>query len=84
MVGFARDMEGLDGEVPPASVEKALLEMPPTPMPLADGLTFQCDRKQVSIAPNICSLDVLQTTLDADGKAGEFTVLSGAEVLDLG
>lgn len=84
VVGFARAMEGLDGDVTPASVEKALLEMPPTPMPLADGLTFQCDRKQVSIAPNICSLDVLQTTLDADGKAGEFTVLAGAEVLDLG
>ena len=83
VVGFARAMKGLTGEVNAESVKKQLADMPATPMPLADGLSFKCDGSQVSIAPAICSRDVLQTTLDAKGNPGSFTVLDGSKVLKL-
>ena len=84
VLGFARAMAGLTGEVTPETVQAALAAMPPTPMPLADGITYQCNGQQVSLGPNICSTDVLQTELDAEGNAKEYTVLEGASVLDLG
>ncbi len=58
--------------------------MPPTPMPLADGVTFQCDGQQVDIAPNICSTDALTTTLDAEGRPTTYEVLDGSALLALG
>ena len=58
--------------------------MPSTPYPLADGLTFQCNKKQVSIAPNICSNAVLQTKVDAKGNGTKYTVLDGSTVLNFG
>ena len=84
VVGFARAMAGLQGEVTTDSIKAAFAAMPPTEMPLADGITYQCDGKQVTLAPNICSTDVLRTELDAEGQPGEYTVLKGASLLDIG
>lgn len=84
VVGFARAMKGLEGEVTADTVEQTFAGMEPTPLPLADGITFQCNGEQVAIAPNTCSVDVLQTTLAADGSGTSFEVLKGAEILDLG
>jgi branched-chain amino acid transport system substrate-binding protein len=84
VIGFARAMAGHEGDVTPESVIATLEAMPPTPVPLADGITFQCNHTAVSIAPNICSTDVLQATLDATGNGSEYTVLEGTEVLTLG
>jgi branched-chain amino acid transport system substrate-binding protein len=84
VVGFARAVAGLTGDVTAATIDAAILAMPATPMPLADGITFQCDRQQVSIAAGLCSTDALTTVLDADGNPGPFEVLHGAELLTLG
>jgi branched-chain amino acid transport system substrate-binding protein len=84
VVGFARAMAGLQGEVTAESVQAALAAMPATPMPLADGITFRCDGKQVAIGPNFCSTDVLRTELDADGRPGPFSVVEGGPLLDIG
>lgn len=84
VLGFARAMEGLTGEVTSESIKAAFAAMGPTPMPVAEGLTFQCDGQQVSIAPNFCSTDALWTTLDAEGNPTGYEVLDGAEILSLG
>ena len=73
--------QGGDG---PAPAGPFLLPAVDAPLPLADGITYQCNGQQVSLGPNICSTDVLQTELDAEGNAKEYTVLEGASVLDLG
>jgi branched-chain amino acid transport system substrate-binding protein len=84
VLAFARAMEGVTGEVTPEVVREALTAMPLTELPLGDGIMFQCNGQQVAITPNICSKDVLQTTLNADGEPGEFTLLEGGDLLDLG
>jgi branched-chain amino acid transport system substrate-binding protein len=82
VLGLARAMSGLTGDVTPDSVEAAFAAMGPTPMPLADGITYQCDGEQVALAPNVCSTDVLSTTLDASGNATTYDILPGADLLE--
>jgi branched-chain amino acid transport system substrate-binding protein len=84
VVGFARAMDGLTGDVTAESVQSAFASMQPTPMPLADGITYQCDRHQVSLAPSICSTDALWTELDADGNGTDYHVLDGATLPEIG
>lgn len=84
VLGFARAMAELEGDVTPDSIEAALAAMPPTPMPLADGITFQCDGQQVELAPNVCSTDVLRTELDAEGNATDYSIMEGAPLLAVG
>jgi branched-chain amino acid transport system substrate-binding protein len=84
VVGFARAMEGLTGDVTPDTVKAALAAMTATPMPLADGITYQCDGQQVSLAPNVCSTDVLWTELDADGNPTGYEILEGEALIDVG
>lgn len=80
VVGFARALAGLTGDVTRTSILTALKKMPSTPMPLADGITYKCDGQQVPIAPNICSTQVLVGTLTADGAVDSH----GYSVLNVG
>jgi branched-chain amino acid transport system substrate-binding protein len=84
VVGFARAMEGLTGDVTPDTIMAQLAAMEPTPMPLIDDVTFQCNGEQIALAPNTCSLDVLLATLDADGNPGEYELIEGAPLLPEG
>jgi branched-chain amino acid transport system substrate-binding protein len=83
-LGLARALSGLNGEVTRASIKTALATMKATPMPLADGITFKCDGKEVpGIAPNICSKEVLVGTLDAQGQVDSkgYSVLDVSDVI---
>lgn len=84
VVGLTRALAALQGDVTAETIKAALDSMPATPYPLADGLTFQCNKKQVSIAPNICTNSSLQTTLDGSGNGTTYEVLDGSKVLTLG
>ncbi len=84
MLGFVRAVAGLEGDVTADSVKATIEGMEPTPLPLADGVMFQCNHTAVAVAPNICSSDVLQTRLDAEGQGTTYEVLDGTEVLTMG
>jgi branched-chain amino acid transport system substrate-binding protein len=85
VLGFARAMSGLTGDVTPASVGTAFASMSPQPLPLGGGSTFQCNGKQVSFAQAICSTGVLVATLDSSGKPqGGFKALDVSALLKLG
>jgi branched-chain amino acid transport system substrate-binding protein len=84
VVGFARAMEGLRGDVTPESVQSAFTSMEATPMPLADGITYKCDGQQVAVVPAFCSTDALWTELDAEGNGTEFQVLDGESLPEMG
>jgi branched-chain amino acid transport system substrate-binding protein len=85
VLAFARAMSGLTGDVTPASVQTAFGSMSPQPLPLGGGATFQCDGKQISITPAICSTGVLVTTLNSAGTTtGGFQSLDVSSLLKLG
>jgi branched-chain amino acid transport system substrate-binding protein len=84
VVGFARAMDGLTGDVTAESIQSTFTGMEPTPMPLADGISYQCDGQQVAVVPAFCSTDILWTELDAEGNGTNYQVLDGASLPELG
>jgi branched-chain amino acid transport system substrate-binding protein len=74
-------MKGLTGDVTSASVQSTLIGMADTPMPLATGATFKCDRTLVTIAPPICSGAALEVALDADGNLTTYKPLDTSALL---
>ncbi|MCM3920587.1 ABC transporter substrate-binding protein [Frankia sp. AiPs1] len=80
-LGFSRAMAGLTAPITSAGVEKALATMPKTKLPLGGTATFQCDGKQVSITPSVCSTGGLVQTLDSKGKPTSEQPLDVSSVL---
>jgi branched-chain amino acid transport system substrate-binding protein len=85
VLGFARAMSGLTGDITPASVESTFRSMSPQQLPLGGGATFQCDGKQISFTPAVCATGVLVTTLNSAGSTtGGFKTLDVSSLLKLG
>ena len=84
VLGFARAMDGLTGDVTAERVQSTFTGMQPTPMPLADGIDYQCNGEQLAVVPAFCSSDALWTELDADGNGTEYHVLEGASLPEMG
>jgi branched-chain amino acid transport system substrate-binding protein len=83
VMGFARAMTGISGAITPATVMSTAVAMQPQPLPLAKGLTFQCNQKQVSFAPAICSSGYLATTLNSKGNPTTFKPINLSAILKL-
>jgi branched-chain amino acid transport system substrate-binding protein len=81
VLAFEEATEGLKGAVTKASIQQAIHSMPPKPLPLMPGITFQCNKKQFPVAPNVCSVDVLQARLNSSGVASQYTLFAGKNLL---
>jgi branched-chain amino acid transport system substrate-binding protein len=78
VLGFARGMTDLTGDVSRASVMAFLNAMPaPQKVPLYAGGTFQCGTKPLPLTPSICSSFALQGKSDEEGN------VSGVEAVDV-
>ena len=85
VLGLARGLSTLTGDVTTANIKSTLAAMPPATLPLAPGVTFQCTGKQISITPAVCSTGVLEATLNQQGQPqGGFTALDTSALLKLG
>ena len=84
VLGFARGMTGVSGDVTSTSVESTFTAMSPQKMPFGGGNTFQCNGQQVSITPAVCSTGALEATLDKSGNAVSYTPFDAAALLKLG
>jgi len=79
VMAFVRAMSGVSGPLTPASVEAAYASMSPQPLPFGGGITFQCNGKQISITPAVCSTGALEATLDQSGNpVGNYTPLDAS------
>jgi branched-chain amino acid transport system substrate-binding protein len=78
VLSFARAMSGVaaGANITPALVESTIASMSPQTMPLASSLSFQCNGKQISLTPAICSPDALNFTLDANGNGTKAQTLN--------
>ena len=84
VLGFARAMMGSTGDFSAAGINATLKSMSPQPLPFGAGLTFQCNGKQVSITPSVCSTGALKATLDKSGNpVGTFTTIDASSILKL-
>ena len=79
-----RAMADSTGAVTAATVTSTFTAMPtPVPIPFGAGTTFQCGSKPISFIPNICSLGLLQTTLDEKGQGTSFKELDTKAITKL-
>jgi branched-chain amino acid transport system substrate-binding protein len=72
VAGFAAALDGISGEITPASVTDAVKAMPETELPGAGGLTFRCDGEAVAGTPAVCTQGSLVTTLDENGDPASY------------
>jgi len=85
VLGFARAMTATTGDFSSSGIEATISSMSPQPMPFGAGITFQCNGKQVTITPPVCSTGVLETTLNQAGlPSGGFTQVDTSAILKLG
>jgi ABC-type branched-subunit amino acid transport system substrate-binding protein len=64
-------LDGLEGEVTPASATAAMRSMDDAELPGGGGLRFRCDGQQIPIEPAACTAQGLYTVLDAAGQPTE-------------
>jgi branched-chain amino acid transport system substrate-binding protein len=85
VVSFVRALNGVTAAVDAPSISSALAAMPAAvPLAMGGGVTFQCGTKPVSYAPNICTTQILQSTLDEKGKGHDYKVVDVAQFIQLG
>jgi branched-chain amino acid transport system substrate-binding protein len=84
VLGFTKSMTGLTGDITSASITAAFAAMQPVALPLGGGIMLQCNGKQVTIAPNTCSSEVLSATYDANGLPTNYSVLQTSDLTKLG
>jgi branched-chain amino acid transport system substrate-binding protein len=84
VLAFARATKALSGPATPASLGTAISTAPAAPLPFGAGGTFQCNGKQLSIAPDVCSSGALSAVLDTQGNpVGSFTSLNTSAITKL-
>lgn len=74
MASFLTAIEKLEGEVTPATVAAAGKGMDKSLMPGGGGLEFQCNGEANPSTPAVCTAQVLQAKLDAQGNPAEYSV----------
>jgi branched-chain amino acid transport system substrate-binding protein len=84
VLAFDRAMSGVaaaGADFTPALVASTIASMSPQTMPLSSSLTFQCNGKQISLTPAICTPQFLRTSLDASANGTDFKPLNVTPLL---
>jgi branched-chain amino acid transport system substrate-binding protein len=74
-------VEGLTGEVTPASTLAAIKSMPNKQL-IGSGMWYRCNGKAVPAKPGICMNGTLRTVLDAKGNPTEYETAGNTKVPD--
>lgn len=77
-------LPNLTGDVNAQTISAGMAAMPPTPLPLGGGITFQCNGTQVAIAKPTCSTQVLRAKYTAKAIPVGFKVFDTADLSKLG
>jgi branched-chain amino acid transport system substrate-binding protein len=88
MVGYsvvgalATSLDGLSGDIAPATVAEAIRAMPDLDLPGGGGVTFRCGGSAMATMPGVCSNQWLLTALDADGHPGSYEAVDSTGILE--
>jgi branched-chain amino acid transport system substrate-binding protein len=81
MASLATALEGIKGDITPASAAATIKAMPEADYPGADGLKFRCGGSAFPEQPAVCSNGSLRATLDADGNPAKYEAVDSTEIL---
>ncbi|MEX5636833.1 ABC transporter substrate-binding protein [Parafrankia sp. FMc2] len=80
--GLAVALEGITGDVTPATAATAISSMPEKELPGAGGLRFRCNGKAFPETPAVCVRGGLTTVLDNEGQSTAFKVVASSPIPD--
>ncbi len=81
MASLASALDGISGDVTPATVTEAIKAMPEQEMPGGGGASFRCGGSAMTTMPAVCTNQWLRATLDADGQPAGYEVVDSTEIL---
>jgi len=81
MSSLAVALQGISGDVTPATAAETIKAMSESDFPGADGLTFQCGGTAFTPQPAVCSNGSLRATLDADGFPASYEAVDSTDIL---
>jgi branched-chain amino acid transport system substrate-binding protein len=84
VLALVRALPNLTGDVTAQTISAGMAAAPPTPLPLGGGIMFQCNGKQVSLAPPICTTQVLKAKFTAKAIPVGFKVFDTSDLVKLG
>jgi branched-chain amino acid transport system substrate-binding protein len=79
---LAGSLEGMSGDVTPATVTRAIKAMDEQELPGAGGATFRCGGSAVASLPAVCTNQWLRATLDAEGHPDGYEVEDSSAILE--
>lgn len=79
---LATALDGISGEITPATAAEAIKSMPEADYPGADGITFQCGGSAFPSQPAVCSNQSLRATLDAEGNPASYEAIDSSDVVE--
>ena len=79
---LAGSLQGVTGEITPASAIQAIKAMPEQELPGGGGMTFQCGGSALASLPAVCTNQWLRATLGADGQPASYEVVDSSGILD--
>jgi len=80
-LGTVRALAGISGDVTPANVATTMRAAKNIVLPVADGVTFTCDGKQIPPFPAPCSNTVFITRMDAKGDTTTLEKLNAGNLM---
>ncbi|OHV48825.1 ABC transporter substrate-binding protein [Pseudofrankia sp. BMG5.36] len=80
--GLQTALDGISGDITPATVTSTIKAMKETELPGGAGLKFRCNGKADPANPAVCVLGGLTTTLDDKGQPAAYKVLGNTPIAD--
>ncbi|WP_322754196.1 ABC transporter substrate-binding protein [Frankia sp. Cas3] len=80
VLGFARGLAGLTGEVTPATIVTGLKSTTNALLPVSGGIPFTCGKSPVTFLPALCSDGSLVTALTKEGNPTSYVKLDPSDL----
>ncbi|MDT3440148.1 MULTISPECIES: ABC transporter substrate-binding protein [unclassified Pseudofrankia] len=78
--GFQTALQGISGDITPATITSTIKAMKETELPGGGGLKFRCNGKAIPATQAVCTLGGLATTLNDKGEPAEYEVLGNTSI----
>ena len=82
VAALATSLDGMSGDVTPATVTQAIKAMPEAELPAGGGVMFRCGGSSSSTTPALCSNEWLRATLGPDGQPTGYEAVDSTDLVE--
>lgn len=82
IAALTTSLEGITGEITPATVADTIRSMPEQELPGGGGVKFRCGGSAMATYPAVCSNQWLRAALDGEGQTSTYEAVDSTEILE--